>query len=100
MDLFNNSIGIDFVRANQLLTNDQLAISIEDLVDLGKAKKILDGKLINSTKEKKRNLNIFESIIEKSLSLISKLIATSGASTNEDGMAPLIFASNFGKSKH
>ena len=50
MDLFNNSIGIDFVRANQHLTNDQLANSIEDLVDLGKAKKIRDGKLINSTK--------------------------------------------------
>jgi ankyrin repeat protein len=97
MDFFNNSIGIDFVKANQHLTNDQLANSIEDLVDLGKAKKILDGKLINSTKEKKRNLNIFESIIEKALSLIGKLIATSGASRNKDGMTPLIFASNLGE---
>lgn len=97
MDLFNNSIGIDFVRANEHLTNDQLANSIEDLVDLGKAKKILDGKLINSTREKKRNLNIFESIIEKALSLISKLIASSAASRNKDGMTPLIFASNQGE---
>jgi len=97
MDLFNNSIGIDFVRGNQLLTNDQLANSIEDLVDLGKAKKILDGKLINSTKENKKNLNIFESIFEKALSLISKLIATSSASRNKDGMTPLIFASNLGE---
>ncbi len=97
MDLFNNLIGIDFVKANQHLTNEQLANSIEDLVDLGKTKKIQDGKLINSTKENKRNLSIFESIIEKALSLISKLIASSGSSRNRDGMTPLIFASNQGE---
>lgn len=97
MDLINNSIGIDFVKTNQHLTNDQLANSIEDLVDLGKTKKIQDGKLINSTKEKKRNLNIFESIIEKALSHIGKLIASSGDTKNKDGMTPLIFASNLGE---
>lgn len=96
MDLFNNSIGIDFAIANQKLSNDQLANSIEGLIDLGKAKKIYTGKLINSAKEQKRNLNIFESIIEKALSLVSKLIASSSASKNEDGMTPLIFACNQG----
>lgn len=97
MDLFNNSVGIDFARTNQHLTNEQLANSVEELIDTGKAKKIQNGKLVNSSAEKKRNLNIFESIIEKALSLISKLIASSGSAKNGDGMTPLIFATNQGE---
>lgn len=99
MDLFNNSIGIEFVKINQHLTNEQLANSIEELVDIGKARKIQNGKLITSTGEKKRNLNIFESIIEKALSLIGKLIVISGNLKNRDGMTPFIFASNQGESE-
>jgi hypothetical protein len=97
MDLINNSIGIDFVKTNTHFTNDQLANEIENLVDSGKTKKIQDKTLINTTKENKRNLDIFESIIQKALSLIIKLIVSSNNLKNDDGMTPLIFAANQGE---
>lgn len=97
IDLFNNSLGINFIKLNTSLTNDEIANAIEELIDVGNGKKIDDGKLINTTKENKRNLNIFESILEKALSLISKLIATSNDFRNADGMTPLIFATNKGE---
>jgi hypothetical protein len=96
MDLYNNSLGIKTAKENLQLSDDQLANLIENLVDLGKAKKIKNGILINSESEFKRNLNIFESILENALSLISKLILTSYTDRNKDQMTHLIFASNKG----
>lgn len=55
---------------------------------------IKDSILVPTEKGNKKNLNIFESIIEKALSLISKLIASSANARNGDGMTPLIFATN------
>lgn len=97
MDLFNNDLGINFAKKNNHLSNDELANAIENLIDSGEGKKVESGELKNSSKEKKRNLNIFESIIEKALSLVSKLIASSKNLRNGDGMTPLIFAANQGE---
>jgi len=97
MDLFNNTLGINFANKNIHLSNDELANAVEDLIDKGEAKKVENEELKNSSKENKRNLNIFESIIEKALSLISKLIASSNNLRNGDDMTPLIFAANQGE---
>jgi ankyrin repeat protein len=97
MDLFNNSLGMEFQKSNLLLNNDDLANAIEDLIDTGKGKIIEDGVLKKSTKENKLDLNIFQSIMEKALSLVSKLIASSHATRNGDGMTPLIFSANQGE---
>lgn len=94
MDLFNNELGLKIFEDNTNQTNDELANLVELWIDQGKGKKIKNNRLVPTEKNNKRDLNIFESIIEKALSLVSKLIAQSTDSRNGDGMTPLIFAAN------
>ena len=92
MDIYNNTLGIRNYLEHREKTNDELANWIEEVIDSGQGKRIQNNIIIPTSKEEKRNLNIFELIIESGISLISKLIAGSSHFRNKDGMTPLIFA--------
>jgi len=93
MDLLNNGVGIHFAKENSALSDEELAIQINQLVSSGSAFIIKDKLIVKSDKKGIKEKNIFNAICNKIFSIIIELISSNQLlKKNSDGMSPLMLA--------